>query len=390
MYYSSVGIIALIVHIIINFEALKRVKKTPENMVRYKFRLYLLAIIGFYISDIIWGFFDERKMIIPEYIDTCAFFLTMALSVLLWTRAVVEFSGTKGKLGKMLVGSGWVIFLFEIIVIITNIFKPIVFTFDEYDTYVPLSARYVTLFMQMFLFLGTAIFAFVMSFRLHGKQRTSFIIVGVSAIIMTLFIELQTGFPFMPFYSLGCLFGTCMIHAFVYRTKDVEHNLEIEAINQKAYKDGLTGVKNKLAYIEALTDIETGVENGSLTEYGVVVFDLNGLKAINDNYGHEAGDEYIKSACRLICLQFRHSPVFRIGGDEFVAILKGEDYQNRDYLEGSFREIIDNNQRVGSVVVSSGLAIYTAGTDKGYNDVFNRADELMYARKKALKAMPRQ
>ena len=119
----------------------------------------------------------------------------------------------------------------------------------------------------------------------------------------------------------------------------------------------------------------------------VVVFDLNGLKIINDTMGHEAGDAYIKEACALICQHFDHSPVFRIGGDEFVAILKGCDYENREELESSFRETIDDNRKNGSVVVSSGLAVYIPGKDESYNDVFNRADELMYQRKQTLKAM---
>ena len=101
--------------------------------------------------------------------------------------------------------------------------------------------------------------------------------------------------------------------------------------------------------------------------------------------GHEAGDEYIKSACTLICTQFDHSPVFRIGGDEFVAILKGSDYEKREELEGSFRKTIDENQRNGHVVVSSGLAVYQPDNDESFNDVFKRADQLMYERKQALK-----
>ena len=101
--------------------------------------------------------------------------------------------------------------------------------------------------------------------------------------------------------------------------------------------------------------------------------------------GHEAGDEYIKSASRLICTQFTHSPVFRIGGDEFVVLLKGSDYEHRKELEESFKKTIEENKRNGLVVVSSGLAVYEPDSDQNYNDVFNRADQLMYECKKSLK-----
>ena len=387
MYYASVAVLALIVHVIINIEALRNVAKTHENGVRLKYRLYLFALMAFYVSDSLWGSFYEQRWVIPTFIVTCTFFISMTLSVLFWTRAVVEFTGNKGKSGKILIGYGWTIFLFELVVLIINLFVPIAFSFSADKEYLPLPARYITLHMQVILFLATAIYAFVLAGKNKDTRKVQYIIVGFSGLIMTLFIALQTFYPLMPFYSMGCLVGTCMIHSFIYKGKDVEHSRQMEAVSQKAYKDGLTGLRNKLAYFEALADIETSLENGSLKEYGVVVFDLNGLKLINDTLGHEAGDAYIKEACKLICHQFDHSPVFRIGGDEFVAILKGQDYANREELEGAFREKIDENQKNGTVVVSSGLAVYIPGLDESYNDVFKRADELMYQRKQALKAM---
>ena len=388
MYYASVAVLALIVHVIINIEALRNVKKTSENMTRLKYRMYLFAQMVFYVSDSLWGSFYEQRWVVATYIFTVMFFASMVLSVLLWTRAVVEFTGNKGASGKFLVGCGWTIFLFEIVVLIVNLFVPIVFKFTEDKEYVPLPARYITLVMQMVLFFATAVYAFVMAAKNKDSTRKfHYIIVGFSGLIMTLFIALQTCFPLLPLYSAGCLVGTCIIHSFIYKGKDVEHSRQMEAVSQKAYRDGQTGVKNKLAYLEALADIEASLENGSLKEYGVTVFDLNGLKAINDTLGHEAGDAYIKEGCMLICHKFDHSPVFRIGGDEFVAILKDRDYENREELEGSFRQMIDENQRNGKVVVASGMAVYMPGKDESYNDVFKRADEMMYKRKQELKAM---
>ena len=387
MYYASIGIIALIVTTIVNLEALRKVEKTHENELRLKYRRYLIALIVFYLSDIAWGMLYELKQIFLTYIDTCIFFVSMVSSVLLWTKTVVIFTKSKTKLVRIFLSAGWLIFTFEIVVLIVNIFKPIAFSFDSNDEYVTYPARYLTLFMQMILFVSTSIYSFIVSARSSGKKRFHYKTVGFSGLIMSVFIELQMLFPLMPFYSMGCLFGTCIIHTFVYKDKDIEFTRAVETATQKAYRDGLTGVKNKLAYLEALADIESHVEDGTLKEYGVVVFDLNGLKEVNDTKRHEAGDEYIKTGCMLICHKFDHSPVFRIGGDEFVTILKGQDYENRERLEAEFRSIIDENQKNGTVVVSSGLAIYKEGKDESYNDVFKRADARMYERKKALKAM---
>ena len=88
----------------------------------------------------------------------------------------------------------------------------------------------------------------------------------------------------MPFYSIGCLFGTCLIHTFVYKDKEVKHNIAIKFARQKAYKDGLNNVRNKLAYLETLAELETEIENGELKGYGIVVFDVNELKTVNDTF----------------------------------------------------------------------------------------------------------
>ena len=77
-------------------------------------------------------------------------------------------------------------------------------------------------------------------------------------------------------------------------------------------------------------------------------------------------------------------------GDEFVAILKGIDYANREVLLESFRKVISENQKNGSVIVASGLAVYDALTDGSYNDVFKRADKSMYEQKRSLKAAEAQ
>ncbi len=386
MYYASIGIIAFIVLVIINLEALKKVEKTAANEVRIRYRQFLVATMVYYFSDAMWGVLYELGWIAATYIDTVLFFIAMVTSVLLWTRAVVAFTGGKGKLTNVFLFCGWLIFGVQVLSLIVNIFYPIVFSFDANGEYLALPTRYVTLFMQMILYFATAFYSFVIRFRSKGAKRSHFRTVGLSGIIMAVFIALQMFFPLMPLYSLGCLFATCLIHTFIHKDMFEEQEREINSANQKAYRDGLTGVKNKLAYIESLRRLEIESKTTSFEGYGVVVFDLNGLKIINDTKGHEAGDELLKNACRLICEHYKHSPVYRIGGDEFVAILTGSDFDNREQIKKQFDEQIDANNRDGKVVVSSGMAVFDAKIDESYTEVFIRADKKMYERKQALKA----
>ncbi len=386
MYYASIGMLSIVVHIIINFEALKKPKNEKSKLVRTRYRYFLFGVMIYYISDILWGILYGERIIVLAYIDTVIYFASMVLSVLLWTRFVVAYLDNKGIFGKILMYSGWIIFTYELVALIINFFIPVVFGFDDNKEYIPGQARYITLFIQMGLFLMTSIYTLVIAVNCEGIERSHHRTVGFSGIMMTIFIALQSMYPFMPFYAVGCLLATCMIHSFVYRDETTQFNIEIERKKQMAYKDPLTGVKNKLAYLDKLKDFELSMDNKEVDSYGVIVFDLNGLKKVNDTLGHDAGDEYIKSACKMICQKFKHSPIYRIGGDEFVAILEGPDYENREALLETFDAEVEQNQKEGLVVISSGLSIYSEETDSDYNDVFKRADRKMYERKSQLKA----
>ena len=95
-----------------------------------------------------------------------------------------------------------------------------------------------------------------------------------------------------------------------------------------AFQDSLTGVRNKMAYDNYLAELESRIESGEIKSYGIAILDTNNLKEINDTYGHENGNAYLINSCKLICQIFAHSPVFRIGGDEFLVVLTGKDLEN--------------------------------------------------------------
>lgn len=163
----------------------------------------------------------------------------------------------------------------------------------------------------------------------------------------------------------------------------------IDYINGLAYRDALTGVKNKTAYKEAEARMEEQMRLRR-PEFALIVLDINGLKSINDNYGHDFGDMLIIDACRLICRSFKHSPVYRIGGDEFAVILEGDDYQNYaqllDNFEAGMKEHNDASRPDGQLSIARGIALYNSETDLVFANVFKRADDAMYQNKAEMKA----
>ncbi len=172
--------------------------------------------------------------------------------------------------------------------------------------------------------------------------------------------------------------------------KEKEHIQALNMANEMARRDGLTGTRNKTAYHELEEILQQSIENGTIEPFGIVICDINELKMINDTQGHKAGDEYICLCCNLICRVFAHSPVFRVGGDEFAVILGGSDYEDRANLIASLRNQVSININIGEgAVLASGLAEYTPYKDETVADVFERADRMMYEDKIGLKEQKR-
>ena len=159
------------------------------------------------------------------------------------------------------------------------------------------------------------------------------------------------------------------------------------SIEHLARLDELTGVKNKNAFVEHVNEIEEKLSNGDRDqEFGVVMCDINDLKLINDTRGHSFGDEAIQKACRVICEIYENSTVYRVGGDEFVVILSGEDYERRKSLLNELREesLINGRLRSGPVI-ACGMSVYDPDIDKSFYEVYERADAKMYVNKNELK-----
>ncbi|MBR4224229.1 MAG: diguanylate cyclase, partial [Oscillospiraceae bacterium] len=172
------------------------------------------------------------------------------------------------------------------------------------------------------------------------------------------------------------------------KKRETEHQRELRSANEKAMNDELTGVKNMNAYHAAENDLQKAIDEGNIQPFALVICDLNDLKKVNDTYGHKAGDEYIRCASRMICSVFVNSPVFRIGGDEFVVILRRNDYTDRTELLSTLRdEVRGNAEKPNAPMIASGLAEYDPDHHTKVSQVFELADDRMYCNKKELKVM---
>ena len=537
MYYASFGLLALILHLIINTEILRKKAEEIDSVAIKRYRKFLYIIMLYYITDVLWGLLIESGIVVLAYADTVLYFVSMAMSVLVWTRFVVEYTERRGLKSASLIYAGWVIFAFTLISLAINFITPVIFTIDANRGYVPGVARYFIFIILFLLQTVLSIYSVFVSVRSEGKDRIHYATIAASGVGMAFFIVLQTLYPLLPFYAVGCLVSTCLIHVFVegderqemderlhmvekkakseemknitfgqiaeslasnydsiyyvnandsryagfsakndqdgltidstgedfftdtkenipkiihpqdqvrlaalldrdyllsaledrkmytvtYRitegeragytrmsvrkTSDLAHfiigveNIDdeirkehehVQALNTErelARRDELTGTRNKTAYFELEESVQKSIESGmEEPSFAIAIFDINDLKKVNDEEGHKAGDDYIKSAAKLICDTFDHSPVFRIGGDEFVIFMQGDDYNDRDDLMLRFHEqILENILNGYGPIIASGMAEYIPGSDKSVSAVFERADDNMYNDKRDLK-----
>ena len=163
----------------------------------------------------------------------------------------------------------------------------------------------------------------------------------------------------------------------------------ITEAHSMSYTDSLTGLGNRNAYTKTIKRINTQIEVG-VADFSVAVFDINGLKQANDKFGHEFGDLMITTISDILKASLNTNMIYRIGGDEFVAILgtSGEHTFDSafDFIKQKLDEmgnVLRDGEKQTPLAVSKGAATFIKDSDSDINAVFHRADEAMYADKAA-------
>jgi len=175
-------------------------------------------------------------------------------------------------------------------------------------------------------------------------------------------------------------------------------NMQLTALNAKLShlmnKDVLTSTKNRTAYEAFHSKLVEKAKKNELGDIAFILADINNLKLINDTLGHESGDEYIINSSSLLCNTFKNSPVFRMGGDEFLVVLQDTDFVNRysliKELKAELTRISETEtDMVKKVSFAYGMSRYDSLTDKSIDDAIKRADEEMYINKRNYKQYKR-
>lgn len=664
MAYAAFGVIALLILVIENQDILFKRNSAFDKMSWEVYRRFLYSVFIYYVTDILWGLIESRKLAVVLFIDTTVYFLSMAACITLWSAYVVYYLDEKNLFGKIVLNTGRVIAALTTVLTLLNIFFPVLFVVDKECVYTALPGRYVVFSSQILVLILISVYALSSISRkkspkgneLWKKYRT----IALFAAIMAVFQFIQLWFAYFPMYSIALMLGTCLLRAFIigdekesfrseleeankiaelkhtitslldnmpamsfskeastgvyiacnqafaeYAHKDKPEDVigltdadifdaetaahfveadrktmsmdepyvfyedvpdaagiqkklqttklmytdtsgrlcvlgmcqditelvrvqrenehvreahvafkrinalagdflcvyavipetgfyrefssadsfkitgmaregdnflkdfkehcrniicpedydrfdasfsmdnimseiaengifavscrmiqdgeprhvqikaalieeeagkrlvigvnDIEALvrqeedvanrllqaQSKANIDALTGVKTKYAYNDIEEQLNSLIKAHAYTDFAVVILDINDLKKVNDTQGHQAGDQYIRDACKIICETFKHSPVYRVGGDEFAVVSQGEDYDRIDELVGRIKKHNEEAVKSGGIVVSVGMSRFDK--DDSVAAVYERADNAMYENKSSLK-----
>ena len=175
MYYSAIGLIAAFVLIIVNQDILLNPKESYNRPVWKVYRRFLIAVLIYHVTDILWGILESRKLDSLLFADTTVYFIAMSVSIFFWAQFTVAYLNEKHKFGRFIVFTGHIIAVLITFLVVINIFVPILFEVDYECNYKALPVRYGVLTCQILMFLLISIFAITSLFQLDKvsakKQR---------------------------------------------------------------------------------------------------------------------------------------------------------------------------------------------------------------------------
>lgn len=253
----------------------------------------------------------------------------------------------------------------------------------------------VLAFVQCLIILGVLLYDIAKRNEKKAADLTIPAIYAVLFIGMVLESVIGLGQSIPIIWTVSCLFFVIAIMSVSMRNiaETLKLSAEVETMGKIAYTDGLTGVGNTAAFQNKLKHLE--IIKVNYKSIGIVQFDVNNLKVINDNLGHEMGDLLITDGSGIIKKAFGAvGDVYRVGGDEFVAVVCGDKAMADcsmalnnfdDYIE-AYNKIEDHKFLLQ---IAYGVEFYNSDSDDRHltlKEVQKLADAKMYEKKRVMKS----
>lgn len=226
------------------------------------------------------------------------------------------------------------------------------------------------------------------------KRKTIYLLIPVLIVfavcLFVALIEYTLGWfsNYSDYTQIAMLsFLTCLVFYHIHEMLDMlQKGMQADMLHKLALTDYLTGLYNRTAFAEHKSNYLDRLMNNSLL--GIIQFDVNNLKTVNDTLGHEKGDLLIQLVAKGLLMSFsQNGNCYRMGGDEFLVILTGNDPE-KDYKNG-IQQLEEYCSKYNSKPDIDFILEIAHGFVTAYNislsEAMEKADILMYENKKKLK-----
>ena len=337
----------------------------------------------FCVIDGLWGVFDSQLFVRSQFGFTMVaygYHTMAALSAFIWFGYAMHFMKISGTDKEILNGLRFLLLAVQAVTLGSNLFTHTAFYIDENCHYSSGNFRIVLYTLQFLYYIILLIYG-TLRWKNSSENKDTYREVVIFSLIPLVFGIGQYAHYDISMYGFGFSFTALAIYSF---NTTVQRELFLKEkaskLREDVYKDALTGLYNRNAYEE---DIKNASEHSDKKDQVYISMDLNGLKEINDNRGHDAGDEFLRSAafCMKTCLG-GHGKVYRIGGDEFVAIISADSQKIRE-IEQDFENVVQSWNIVSgqSLSISYGYATGEEFPNLSLSEMAKIADKRMYSSK---------
>ena len=248
--YSSIAIIAMAIHLIVNSN-----QRTVHGVITAhgtrEYRVFLACVFAYYIVDAGWGVLAGLGWTKLLYIDTMLYFFAIAVSVLTWCRFVIAYLSLGKWMSRVLAGFGYTLLTLYVVLLTANVFNHCLFQFDANGNYAPGLIRDLIFYPLVALNVLMGIFTLLKTRGSEGHVYRRNMVVFLFCLTMSMAVAFQIIWPLWPYYALGCLIGCCFFHVFVIED---EH----DELRQAVYEREQTG--------KHLAELEKALERARLAE----------------------------------------------------------------------------------------------------------------------------
>ena len=371
--------------------------RNRKNML---FRIMSIILIVTQSFDILSAYVISYTDIFPRIsnllVNTAYFFFGTILCYMLGAYIDYHIIPENGK--KLFLKTKIILLVIEEIAIIANIFCGFFFYITEDNIYTHGEYFYVMHFVSI-LFIVMAGISMFMNIKILGKAQILYGSIIISLYVLPILLQVL-------FFKnvLIIMFGASLIMLvtlFSLETPDyvkLQTTLEelettkseLEKLNEKYYKlahyDQMSELSNRTAYEEKIAYLKTNMKRIREEKTVIILMaDLNFLKYLNDNLGHNTGDDAIKKVALIIKETFSDKEsCYRIGGDEFCVISIGNDQNEFEAMYQKFLARVAEKNKELDYSFSVASAYYIV-QDESIDDAIQIVDNMMYENKEEIK-----